>query len=836
MSALLQGLALAARMTLRDWRSGELRLLLLALIIAVASVTSVGFFVDRIRTGLERDAAQMLGADLVIVSDQPVGAAQKAEAQRRGLALAESAQFPSMALAAGKSELSALKAVGPGYPLRGRLKIAAAADAPERVAGGIPPAGSVWVDANLLANLGVRPGESIRLGDKDFRIDQVIITEPDRGFSFVNLSPRVMLRQDDLAATGLVQEGSRLSYRLYVAGAAPQLKSYEAWLRANLARGQRIETLEEGRPQVRDTVDRAERFLALVALASAMMAAVAVALAARRFSQRHLDSCAVMRCLGIAQNGLLGLFLGEFVIIGLIGAAIGCLIGLAGHFVLVNLLATLVTSDLPPPSFLPAVQGFLTGFVLLLGFALPPVVQLRRVPPLRVLRRDVGVPRPRTAVGYLAGLLAFGGLMLWSARDLTVGALTAGGFLAAFLLFGLAAWGALRLLAALRTGRITGVSMSASWRFALAGMQRRPAATIVQTVALALGLMALLLLSVTRTDLVDAWRKAAPADAPNRFVINIQPDQRQDFRALLDTARDIKQYDFSPMVRGRLIDHNGRAIDPAQFADERARRLVDREFNLSYMDTLPTHNRISAGRWFTGPGELSIEAGIAKTLGVKLGDELTFDIAGTSAKGRVTSIRTLQWDSMRVNFFVIFPTSGLADAPQTTIAALHVPPGRIDFANRMVQRFPNLTVFDMGTLIRQIQGILDQVIVAVEFLFVFTLVAGLLVLYAALLSSRDERVREAALLRALGASRAQLQRAQAIEFALLGLLAGLLAAAGAVATGWALAEFAFNFPYRFTIWPWLWGMGGGMLIALFGGWVGLRPVLRQPPLTSLREA
>ena len=835
MKDFFSGVKLAGRMSWRDWRSGELRLLLLALVVAVASVTSVGFFVDRIRNGLERDAAQMLGGDLVLIADQPIGDAARAEAQRLGLATAESAQFPSMALGAGKSELAALKVVSGGYPLRGALRLADGPDAAETPVRGLPAAGTAWVDANMLANLGVRVGEQVRLGDKDFTIAKVIVVEPDRGFSFVNLSPRVMIRSDDLAATHLVQDGSRISYRLYVSGDNRSVQAYRAWLGRNLGRGQRVETVDEGQPQVRDTIDRAERFLALVALASAMLAAVAVALAARRFSLRHLDACAVMRCLGLAQDGLLGLFVGEFMIVGAIGAAVGSLFGMAGHLVLVQMLAALVTRDLPPPTVLPAVQGFLIGFVLLLGFALPPVVQLRKVTPLRVLRRDVGAPRAFTTLGYFAALAAFGLLLLWSARDLTVGGLTGAGFLGAFGLFGGVAWLALRGLRALRTGAVTGSAMGASLRFALAAMQRRPAATIVQSVALSIGLMALLLLSVTRTDLVDAWRKAAPADAPNRFVINIQPDQRADFARKVGEL-GLKQADFEAMVRGRLVAINGKAVDVGAYADERARRLVDREFNLSYMDKLPAHNRISAGKWLSGPGEVSVEEGIARTLGLKLGDTLEYDIGGLRAEGRITSLRALQWDSMRVNFFVIFDPATLREMPQTWIAALSVPPGKTDLANRMVQAFPNLTVFDMSTLIRQIQEMLDQVIAAVEFLFVFTLLAGLLVLYAALLSSRDERAREAALLRAMGASRRQLQRAQAFEFGLLGLMAGVLAAAGAVATGWALATYAFHFPYRFTALPWVWGILGGMAVTLFGGWIGLRPVLRQPPLTSLREA
>ena len=828
-------LAQSLRMTLRDWRAGELRLLAAALVVAVAAVTSVGFLVDRIRLGLERDATQLLGADLVLSSDTPISADQAGRANAAKLQIAQTVTFPSMAIRADdadRSSLSAVKAVSPGYPLRGNLRVADAIGQEERVTREIPARGEVWVDGQLLQAIGAKPGDALKLGEKTFRISKIIAIEPDRGTQFINFAPRVMLNIEDLAATQLIANGSRVTYRLLVAGEHPAVRTYSESLQQGLQRGQRIETLEGGRPEMQRTIDRAERFLALVALLAAMIAAVAVAAAARRFSLRHLDSCAMMRCLGLAQADIFRLFALEFVVIGLAACIVGMALGYATHYVLLNALGSLIRTTLPQPSLLPGAQGFACGLVLLLGFALPPLAQLRHVPPLRVLRKDVGLPTGRVALGYLAGLIGFFALLLWSSNDLKIGSLTAGGFAGGLVVFALVAWGVLKLLAPLRA--LTG-KLGISWRFAIAAVQRRPVATIIQLVSLAVGLMALLLLTVTRTDLVDAWRKAAPPDAPNRFVVNIQPDQASAVGAQLSAAG--VDAPLHPMIRGRLIEVNGRKVGPESFTGDRAQRLVDREFNLSYMADAPSHNRIIAGRWFVdGTSELSIEEGIAETLGIKLGDALTFDIAGQLVTARATSLRKVNWDSMRANFFVIMPPSLLADMPASFISAFHLPASQVNVTGALLQQFPNLTVIDMTAVFRQVQGVIDQVIAAVEFLFAFTLAAGVLVLYAALASSRDERVREAALLRALGASSRQLSRAQIAEMICIGALAGLLAAIGASVVGWALATYGFEFEYRVSPWVFVAGVAGGSAAALIGGWFGLRGVLNTPPLATLREA
>lgn len=826
----------AFRMTRRDWRAGELRFLLLALIVAVSSLSSVGFFVDRMRAGLVRDAHQLLGADLVIHADRPVAPTWRAEAERLGLSLAQTVTFPSMALAGegedAATQLVSLKAVSPGYPLRGALKLLNA-DGSDATTSAIPAAGTVWADPGLLSALQVEVGDTLRLGETPFRIAKRISLEPDRGAGFLSFAPRVMLALPDLDATRLVQDGSRVTYRLLVAGEPAAVSAYRRWVDDRIdkdrVKGVRLESLESGRPEMRATLDRAEQFLSLVGLLSAMLAAVAIAMAARRFMLRHVDACAMLRCLGLTQNQVTTMYLVEFLAVGLVGSALGMLAGYAAHFVLLDWLGSLVATGLPQASLTPAFQGVATGMLLLLGFAIPPILQLRNVPHNRVIRREQDMPKPLTLATYGLGITAFLGLLLWQSGNPRLGLLTAAGFLGGFALFALIAWLGVKSLRLIRTS-----INHPSWRFAVTALQRRTGATVVQVVALSLGLMALLLLTVIRGDLVDAWRDSTPPDAPNRFVINIQPEQKEPIAQRL-AAIGVQSNLLYPMIRGRLVQVNGAHVGPDSYEEDRARRLVDREFNLSTMLALPPQNQVVEGRWYddTRP-EASVEVGLADTLGLKLGDRMQFDIGGQQVETTVTSLRKLEWGSMRVNFFVILNPASMQEMPQTWITAFHLPEADSGFVNDLMRDFPNLTVVDIGSLVRQVQAVLDQVIAAVEFLFLFTLASGVLVLYAALVGSQDERIRESGLLRALGATRTQLSQSQWIEFSLVGSLAGVLAATGAAAVGWTLARYVFSFEWTFSPMVWVAGLLVGALCAFVGGWLGLRNVLKHPPLHTLR--
>jgi len=847
--------ALAWRQTLRDFRAGELRLLAVAVTLAVAALTAVGFFADRLSTGLQRDARQLLGGDAAISSDRPAPPELVARAQALGLQVAQNVGFPSMGRASdsqgGATRLVAVKAVGPAYPLRGKLQLRDAPDAAVQTVAAGPEPGTAWVDPALLDALQLKVGDPLLLGEATLKITRLIVLEPDRGAGFSSFSPRVMLAAADLPATGLVQPASRVNHRLLVA-APPTLdaargdavvREYVQWVNERIKsaalRGVRLDTVESGRPEMQQTLARAEKFLNLVALLAALLAAVAVGIAAREFASRHLDDCAMLRVLGLSQRRIAGAYTLEFALVGLAASVLGVLIGLLVHNVFVWLLAGLVQVALPAPGWGPALFGIGVGMTLLLGFGLPPVLQLARVPPLRVIRRDVGALKASSLGVLAAGAGGFVTLLLAASADAKLGAIAVGGFAVAIAIFAALSYGAVRLLK-----RAVPESRAPRWLvLATRQIAARPAFAVLQVSALAVGLLALMLLVLLRTDLISSWRQATPPDAPNRFVINVQPDQAKSFRGALAKA-GVKDFDWYPMIRGRLVAINGRTTDAGQYSDERASRLVEREFNLSHSATLPRGNLVEGGRWVPDEADgLSVESGLAQQLGLKLGDTLRFDIAGQVKEARITSLRHVDWGSMRVNFFVVFPQGRIDDLPLTYISAFRAPltpvdaaPGTPSFDNALSREFPNITNIDVSASIAQVQRVLDQVIRAVEFLFGFTLVAGLVVLFAAISATREARAREFAIMRAMGASGRLLAQVQRTELLGVGALAGLLASGVAVVLGWLLARYAFEFAWTPSPWVPLFGTLAGALLALMAGWWGLREVLRRPVLETLRRA
>lgn len=834
----------AMRLLRRDARAGELRLLTAALIIAVAALTAVGFFADRVRQSLEREANQLLGADLLLTADHPWPSQLVADASARGLAVVETRTFPSMvSLGQGdklRAQLAEIKAVSAGYPLRGSLRIATQRNVSDAAASGIPEAGTVWIDERLAAALPVRVGDLLSVGARPLRVGAILTLEPDRGVNFFSVAPRLLMNIGDLAATGLVQPGSRIAYRLLLAGQVEAVRAFRTSIEKSLVRGERVEDAENARPEIRAALDRAQKFLGLSALLTVVLAAVAIALAARRYLQRHLDPCAVMRCLGATQAFLLRVFVSQFALLGLVSAALGCVVGYLGHFALYAWLAQLLATPLPQPGLMPALQGGVVGMFLLFGFALPPLLQLKRVSTLRVLRREFSsgaLPPTGLLGGYLLGLLALAGLMFWIAGEIRLGAYVFGGFSAALLGFALIARLAVRLAALARGGaRSRAGDGGIGWRYGLASLERRSTSSVVQIVALAIGFTALLLLTVMRSDLLDAWRRAIPPDAPNRFVVNIQPDQLDSVRHAF-AARGLSA-EFSPMVRGRLVKVNGAEVSATNYEDERARRLIDREFNLSYRLDLPAGNVVSAGRWFSpadaGQGVASVEEGLATTLGLKLGDQLEFAIGGEKVDMQVLGLRKLEWDSMRVNFFVLTPPAVLQGYPASWITSVYLSPGQADFVNQLVGEFPNLTVVDVAAIMRQLQAIIAQVAQAVEFVFLFTLLAGIVVLYAALASVAEERRYELAVMRTLGARRVQLRHTLLAEFAAIGGLAGLIAALAAMAIAQFLAHKVFHFPVAIELWLAPAAMLGGAALVTGAGWIAASRLIAAPPLEALR--
>ena len=821
----------------RDARAGELRLLLVAVCLGVAALSSVAFLANRLNAGLQRDAAQLLGGDAVVVSDQPPPDAFVQQARDAGLQVVSTLNFPTMARATqdkgGQSRLVALKAVNPGYPLRGRLQVLQNEQAVDTR--DIPAQGEVWVEAPLLEALALQVGDELLLGDGRLRVSRVLWAEPDRGAGFMNFAPRVMLNEQDLASTRLVQPASRITWRLAVVGPAAAVKAYTQWAEAQSklpeVRGIRIETLEAGRPEMRQTLDRAGKFLRLVALLAALLSAVAVALAARAFANRHLDDCAMLRVLGQSQRNIAWTYTLEFLAVGIVASLSGLCLGFGLHLVFVQLLAGLVETALPMPGWAPWGQGLGIGLTLMVAFGLPPVLQLASVPALRVIRRDVGRMQVASLSVLGLGLAGFAALLVSVSQDWWLGLMVVGGFAAALLLFAGMGW-----LAVMALRKALNEETAPIWlAMATRQLAARPGFAMVQVSALSVGLLALMLLVLLRTDLVSSWRQATPANAPDRFVINVQPEQSEDFQKTLRDA-GIAQFDWYPMIRGRLVAINGETITPERFQDERAQRLVDREFNLSHSAQPPSHNVVVAGQWTPEEAQgLSIEEGIAKTLRLRLGDVLRFDMAGITHEARITSVRRVDWTSMRANFFVMYPLSRMPEVPMTYIAAYRAPKVK-GFDNDLLQRFPNVTNVDMASSLNQVQRVLGQVIQAVEFLFLFTLAAGLVVLFAAVTATREERARDYAILRALGATQRLLARVQRAELVGVGALAGGLAASVALGLGWGLARFVFEFRWTGSFWTPVLGMLAGALLAWAAGWWGLRDVLRRPVVQTLREA
>ncbi|MBX7228615.1 MAG: FtsX-like permease family protein [Burkholderiaceae bacterium] len=814
----------------RDIRLTEVRLLMAALALGVAAVSSVGFLVDRFDAALQRDAAQLLGGDIVLSSDHAIAPDIAPKAVANGLRTAESVSFPSMVTVKDNSVLASAKAVSRDYPLRGKLTLADASGVQTQSENG-PPRGQLWVDESLLSVLNIKIGDSLKLGAIQYPITRIIVLEPDRGAQFANFSPRVMLHLEDLPATELVQPGSRLRWRMAFAGEPAKVKSWQLQLEKSLTRGQRLESLESGRPEMQQTLDRAQRFLSLVSLIAALIASVAVLLAAREYVNRQQNGIAIARTFGLQSTEIMATLAVEFFLIAVLACLTGATLGWGLHWVLAFLLQDLVGIALPAPTAIPVLTGMAIGALLTAGVVMPRVLQLAKVPTLAVIRKDaIGLARA-SLLAYLLAAAGVFGLLVLSVRDTQLALGVAAGFAIGTLVF-----------AVLVRGITAGLAKLAArgWKFALrtalAACARRPQGVVVQTLALSVGLMAIALLVLIRGDLISAWQKSVPKDAPNRFVINIQPDQTLSFKQqVLDLG--LASPELNPMIRARLIEKNGAPIGPENFTDERAKRLVDREFNASYASVLPQHNKIKEGSWFAADkAEISMETGIMETLGLKLGDMLTFDIGGQTTKVKITSTRQVAWDSMRVNFFAIGSPAAFSNQAQTFISALNVPDHKSKEFQALVKVFPNITIIDTRNVIAQVQNVLTQVIRAVEFLFLFALIAGVVVLFVASSATRDERRREAAVMRALGASSKQIRSSQAWEFAIIGGIAGLLAATGASLLAFLIGKYGFNFTYLPSLYVASTTVLAGVFVSLAGGWWAVRDAVNTAPIVTLREA
>jgi putative ABC transport system permease protein len=822
-----QSMKLAVRLLVRDWRAGELHVLLSALVIAVAASTSIEFFTDRISRGMDQQSAEFLGGDLVLSSSRPVEQSWLTEASSRRLQVVQVLSFASMVLNGDQLQLGGIKAVSKHYPPRGQVRVASIPFAQGQAVNTIPKPGMAWLDSRLFASLGIALDDEIRIGESDFIVSQVLAFEPGSPVNLLGVAPRVLINMADVGATRVVQPGSRLTYQYLLAGEQSRILNYADWLGPRLQAGQQLAGGGKRQRMLGTALERAQLFLGLSVMAAMMLAGVAIAMASRRYSERHFDMSAMLRCLGASQGELLRLYVPQLLFIGLLGSAMGVLLGWLAQYGLMYLLADLLPGVPATTGWQPVFNGFATGMVILTGFALPPLVALKSVPPLRVLRRDL-LPMPPASWLIYAMALAAIILLMWRYTDnwRLIFTLLAGASVM-LLVLGILA------LFVMMLPRFQSRRVGVAWRFGLQNLWRRRRVNLVQIMAFALVLMAMAVIALVRTDLLHSWRTQLPNDAPNQFVINILSDQVEDFSKFLQ-QQDISSSTLYPLVRGRLSTIDGASANQAVPGEAANDNALNRELNLTWSQQLQPDNKIVEGRWFEeqdiGKARVSVETELARRLNIKLGDELGFDIHGKLLNARVTSIRTVHWDSLRPNFFIMFPPGVLEGLPATWMTSFYLPSGQESLLLELARQFPAATLIDLNHLLGQVQSILQQVTMAVEYVLVFVLLAGLVVLFAALQASLDERLYEGALLRALGGSRSQLRSGHLAEFLALGLMSGLVAAIGTEVLSWQLYSRLLQLDYSFKWQVWLMlPVAGAAIIGAAGYW-GTRIVVRQSPL------
>ncbi|OBS10971.1 ABC transporter permease [Acidihalobacter prosperus] len=814
----------------RDLGSGALRVIVFALIVAVGAITAVGVFTDRVARGMSEQASNLLGADLVLGAADAIPGDVRQEARRLGLRAVDALGFPSVVLSGEHTLLVMVRALGSGYPLLGDVRLSERPFGPERTLRRPPRTGTVWLSREALTRLGLAVGDSLHLGEARLRIAGIVREAPGTGAGLFDFAPRLILSLSDVASTGLVTPQSRVRHELMLAGAPAAVDTMRRWLSAHAPVGMQVEDVRSGRPTLRTALDRAQRFLSLAALAAALLGGGAIAVAAASFARREADQSALMRCLGASGARVLRLAVWRLLGVGLIGSLGGLALGALAQWGLSALLAGWFATQLPLPGWQPFAVGLASGLILMLGFGLVPVLQVGRVPPLRVLRRQLGAPTSSVWGITGAALLAMAGLLRWQTGNTRLSMWMVGGGLVTVAVSWAVAYGLMRGLA---RGHARGSRFG--WRYGLRSLGRRGLLGAVQLAAVGLGLSTLLLLAFVRGDLLDAWQRSLPTDTPNQFAINIQTDQRAGVRALFQ-AHGLPPPHFYPMVRARLVSINGKPVRARDYADAQARRLVRREFNLSWASHLQQGNRLVAGRWWADDRAqgFSVDQGLARTLGIRLGDRLGFETAGQAFAGTVESLRDVRWDTFRPNFFVLTPPGMLEGLPVSWITSFYLPPGHAALLPALVRAYPGVTLFDVDRLLAQVRAIIERGVQAVEYVFAFALLAGLIVLYAAIDASQPARRRELAVLRALGASRTQMRLALAAEFAGLGILAGVIASASASLLGYVLATRIFDLDYVPDPGLWLAGVASGMLLVLAVGLWGTRTAARVPPQAILQ--
>ena len=829
----MKALMFALRSFGRELRSGEVIVLLAAVALAVAALTAVGFLTDRIGKAVARQANEVLAADLRLRSPDPVPAEWREAASRFGLDTAETQTFPSVVFFGDESSLATIKAVNETYPLRGTVRIADQLFGEQREVDHIPSPGTVWTDGALMARLGVDVGDRIEVGEARLKIDAVLTYRPDQSIGFASLAPSVLVNLVDLPSTGLINEGSRVGYALLVAGDATAVDDFYAEVEDQLPDSVRVRNQEDSSERANNASDRAQRFLSLTAVISVLLSAVAIAMSARRFAHRRMDSVALMKSLGASQKFVITASSIQLLMLGIVGILLGTLIGFAAEKILTSMLADLIASDLPPPGLAPVRLATGSALILLAGFAMPSLIQLRNTPPLRVLRHDEMPPPPSRLLVAGTSLLAVAALLYNAVGDARMLIIVLGGMLAVSAVLYVAG----RLLVVV-LGRSRG-GVGIAWRYGLANVARRGRDSAVQMVAFGLGLTVLLLLTFVRTDLLVAWKQTLDENVPNHFLINVQPHERVSIADIFE-RNGITAPQFVPLVRARMSTINGEDVKTREYPVKDGEWMANREANLSWAAELSDSNAIVDGEWwaqdYSGEPLVSVEEEAAANLGVELGDRLTFLIAGQEIDLKIASFRRVNWDSFKPNFFMVLSPGAIEQYPATFVASLRIDGDQSQTLLQLVRAHPSVSVIDLDAILQQVKGIIDKATLAVQAVFMFTLAAGIAVLFAAVQSTIDERRFESALLRALGVRRRTVLSGVLTEFAALGFSAGLLAATGASILASVVARSVFDLDYNFSPMMWVSGLAGGTALVCLSGFIAARGAINAPPADVLRAA
>jgi len=829
----MKAIAFAVRSFGRELRSGEVVVLLAAVALAVAALTAVGFLTDRIGKAVARQANEVLAADLRLRSPDPIPDTWRDIAQEYELQTADTLIFPSVVFAGELSALTTVKAVSDTYPLRGSVRVSDTLFGEQRVVDDIPRRGEVWADGALLARVGADVGDELLVGEATMRVAAVLTYRPDQSIGFASLAPSILVNIEDIPATGLIGEGSRVGYALLVAGMDDAVEAFNTAIQDQLPESVRASNREESSERAYNAADRAQRFLSLTAIISLLLSAVAVAMSARRFAHRRMDTVALMKSLGATQGFVIAVAVLQLAMLGVIGIVAGSAIGYAAERLLSVILADLIAADLPGVGPMPVILAGGSALVLLVGFALPSLIQLRNTPPLRVLRHDAMPPAPSRLLVAGLSLAAVAALLYRSVGDARMLVILLGGVIviaAALYLVG-------RLLVALLGRFRSGVGVA--WRYGLANVARRGRASAVQVVAFGLGLTVLLLLTIVRTDLLEGWRQTIDEDAPNHFMINIQPGERESVAAIFENE-GIAAPDFVPLVRARMKTINGEDVKEREYPTPDGEWMANREANLSFAAELSSTNEIVAGEWwpanYDGPPLVSVEEEALIETGLAIGDKLVWVVAGQELEVEIANSRRVNWDSFQPNFFMVMSPGALDNMPTTYISSLRIEKPHQPVLVTLVRSHPSISVIDIDAILQQVRGIIEKASLAVQAVFIFTLAAGIAVLFAAVQSTIDERRFESAMLRALGAPKRTVFSGVMAEFAALGVAAGVLASAGASILAAIIATRLFELPYEFNPTLWVAGLASGVIVVCASGFFAARGAINAAPVNVLRTA